>query len=101
MWKEGILPDLNAKGVQLDALKRLAAKKFEEDYTVKVVDRLLREAWISLEDREVYREQILDIDNDISDRLNMISLIKQMIGQVNIILKDRHKVRGVFLTPEL
>jgi hypothetical protein len=23
-----------------------------------------------------------------------------MIGQVNIILKDRHKVRGVFLTPE-
>jgi hypothetical protein len=40
MWKEGILPDLNAKGVQLDALKRLAAKKFEEDYTVKVVDRL-------------------------------------------------------------
>jgi hypothetical protein len=23
-----------------------------------------------------------------------------MIGQVNIILKDRHKVRGIFLTPE-
>jgi hypothetical protein len=47
--------------VQLDALKRLAAKKFEEDYTVKVVDRLLREAWISLEDREVYRARLYSL----------------------------------------
>jgi hypothetical protein len=28
MWKEGILPDLNAKGVQLDALKNLRILAF-------------------------------------------------------------------------
>jgi hypothetical protein len=38
--EEGILPDLSAQDMQLDALKRLAITEFEEKYTEATVDKV-------------------------------------------------------------
>jgi hypothetical protein len=93
--EEGILPDLSAQDMQLDALKRLAITEFEEKYTEATVDKILEEIWMSPVDRELYKNLILNTDSDISNRLDVISWVKKMLERTVAFRKERAKERGV------
>jgi hypothetical protein len=51
---EGIIPNLRAEGMPLDALRRLAIERFKEDYTEKAIDELFAKAWIRPQDKELF-----------------------------------------------
>jgi hypothetical protein len=93
--KEGILPDLSAQDMQLDALKRLAITEFEEKYTEAAVDKILEEIWISSASKELYKDQILNTDSDISNRLDVISWVKKLLERTVAFRQERAEERGV------
>jgi hypothetical protein len=92
--KKGFVLDLNTKGTKLDALKRLTSQRFEEEYTELVVDKILKGIWIGVDDKEFYRDQILNSDNDISVRLDAMSRVKRMLKRTNELRENRTIKRG-------